>query len=61
MILIFTTKKRKQCLNFKGFDQDMSKSYKRELPISCKECVYFSSRNCGLDNADTIDFLDIFN
>ncbi len=58
---MYTSKKMKQCANFKLVEQQPSVPYKRINEHNCKDCVYFSSRNCGMDIADSIEpCMDIF-
>ncbi|MDR1532144.1 MAG: hypothetical protein LBS62_08185 [Clostridiales bacterium] len=53
---MYTTKKMKNCRSFRAAGQDMaSPSYRRIQDSNCSECVYFSSRNCGMDVADSIE------
>ncbi len=58
---MYNTKKIKNCTSFRSVDHDMSFPAKRISSGNCKDCVYFSSRNCGMDVADSIEpDLDIF-
>jgi|GEM_PF-964772 len=51
-----TSKKIKNCANYKAIDQEMiSHPMRGTHSGSCKDCVYFSSRNCGMDAADSIE------
>lgn len=53
---MYHTKKSKNCSSFKAIEQDVFSRYKyKSLERNCKECIYFSSRNCGMDIADSID------
>lgn len=50
------SKKTKNCTNFKALDQEVISKFQRgTYGGSCKDCVYFSSRNCGMDAADSIE------
>jgi len=58
---VYNTKKMKYCTNYRAADLDMISSLRRTENTNCKECVYFSSRNCGMDVADSIEpAIDIF-
>lgn len=46
--------KMKICSNFKSINENIL-SYNKNFSPNCKECAYFSSRNCGMDIADSID------
>ncbi len=48
--------KTKSCSNFKSIENDIFTKYqsKNSAP-NCRACVYFSSRNCGMDAANAID------
>lgn len=46
--------KMRICSNFKSINENIS-AYNKNFSPSCRECVYFSSRNCGMDIADSID------
>lgn len=52
--------KLKNCLNFKPVNE-LFPVHKQDTSSCCKNCVYFSSRNCHKDIADSIETeLDIF-
>jgi len=52
-------KKNINCRNFKPLPEIPTES--KNYPNDCSRCIYFSSRNCGHDIADSIDTeLDIF-
>ncbi len=52
--------KPKMCTGYKPVNEN-GLYYKKSGNTNCKECVYFSSRNCGMDIADSIEpELDIF-
>lgn len=48
----------KKCSNFKPLN-DSIHLYKSITAPCCKYCAYFSSKNCGMDIADSID-TDLF-
>ncbi len=48
-------KKMKNCKHFKGMDYDIHAPFRHSQDHNCKQCVYFSSRNCGMDVSDTIE------
>lgn len=51
----------KNCRNFKAMDQDFGAPLRRRPEGGCRQCVYFSSRNCGMDVADSIEpTIDVF-
>jgi len=52
---MYNTKRVSTCAGFKAVDHDAGFSYRRGTAGSCKDCVYFSSRNCGMDVADSIE------
>jgi len=52
--------KRKICDNFRPIN-DYVPHYRNKPTQNCSECIYFSSRNCGLDISDSIEpELEIF-
>jgi hypothetical protein len=58
---MFTTKKINNCSSFRGSDQTIDTAYQTTMPTTCKDCIYFSARNCGMDTADSIvPSMDIF-
>lgn len=46
--------KNKNCSNFKSREKGIGSSYRNIYDANCKECVYFSSQNCGMDVADSL-------
>ena len=52
---MYISKKLQNCAGFKALDCGTGFSYRRNASGSCKDCVYFSSRNCGMDIADSIE------
>ena len=58
---MYNTKKMKNCTSYRALDQDMISSLRHSESNNCKDCVYFSSRNCGMDVADSIEpAIDVF-
>jgi hypothetical protein len=58
---MYTTKKIKNCPSFRAVGQDGPPAHHRAHEANCAECVYFSSRNCGMDVADSIEpVVDLF-
>lgn len=58
---MYNTKKMKHCTNYKAVEHDMVSSLRHTQHTNCKDCVYFSSRNCGMDVADSIEpVIDLF-
>ncbi|MDR2939477.1 MAG: hypothetical protein LBV08_04050 [Clostridiales bacterium] len=48
--------KNKACSNFKSLENDIFTKYQsRSTAPNCRVCVYFSSRNCGMDASNSID------
>jgi len=45
----------RNCCNYKSVNNDGGPPFRRVYGGSCKDCVYFSSRNCGMDAADDIE------
>ncbi len=55
------TQKSKSCTNYKSIENGFGAFYRNSQAANCKSCVYFSSRNCGMDAADSIEpDLEIF-
>jgi hypothetical protein len=52
---MYASKKNHLCSGFKALDYGTGYSYRRISSGNCKDCVYFSSRNCGMDVADSIE------
>jgi len=48
--------KTKSCANYMSREKGLSGSYKNVHSANCKDCAYFSTRNCGMDTADSADF-----
>ncbi len=58
---MYNTKKLKGCNNFRLIDQQATSAHNSPNVESCKDCVYFSSRNCMMDVADSIEpSIDMF-
>ncbi len=49
---MFTSKKIKNCSHYRSIDQHTTAPHKTNSSESCKDCVYFNNRNCGMDVAD---------
>ncbi len=49
-----TTKRMKSCASFRAIEHGGS-SFRKQTTSNCKECAYFSSRNCGMDIADSLE------
>ena len=49
------SKRIRNCRNFKGIDQDFLSPFRQSTDSNCRQCVYFSSRNCGMDVSDSIE------
>ena len=45
----------KPCAYLKSNEKDISGDYVNMHNVNCKDCIYFSSRNCG---RDTITFVE---
>ncbi|MDR1687399.1 MAG: hypothetical protein LBS21_02150 [Clostridiales bacterium] len=54
--------RKKICKNFKNLETSGIPAYQNIVPANrCKDCVYFSSRNCAMDAADELEPpLDLF-
>lgn len=54
--------RKKLCKSFVALESNIIPAYQNNITTSnCKDCVYFSSRNCGMDAADEIEPpLDLF-
>ena len=47
-------KKSRSCANFRSVEKGLTPAFRNPQVTNCKDCVYFSSRNCGMDAADSI-------
>ena len=46
----------KSCKNYKSVSTgEFSSPYRRDYAQTCKDCAYFSFRNCGMDAANSIE------
>ena len=46
----------KGCTNYKALESDIITKYgSNVMGVNCKDCVYFSCRNCGMDAGDSIE------
>lgn len=54
--------RKKMCKNYKALESHAIPAYQNTITAhNCKDCLYFSSRNCGMDAADEIEPpLDLF-
>ncbi|MDR1541844.1 MAG: hypothetical protein LBU32_28460 [Clostridiales bacterium] len=49
------TCKIKSCVNFKSIERELPASLSNIHEVNCKDCVYFSSRNCGMDASSVLE------
>ena len=45
----------KLCANFKSLERGPAIDYINMHSVNCKDCMYFSSRNCGMDAISYVD------
>jgi hypothetical protein len=45
----------KPCANFKSLEKGLSFNYINMHSVNCKDCLYFSSRNCGMDCVSSVE------
>ncbi|MDR1066213.1 MAG: hypothetical protein LBL35_02090 [Clostridiales bacterium] len=52
---MYQPKKIKNCKNFRSMNVDGYSPYRHSFDSNCMQCVYFSSRNCGMDVSDSVE------
>ena len=45
----------KLCSNFKSLERGISFDYSNIHSVNCKDCMYFSTRNCGMDAVSCVE------
>jgi hypothetical protein len=43
--------KSKTCTNFHSLEKGLAFSYRIMHSVNCRDCIFFCSRNCGMDTA----------
>lgn len=45
----------KLCVSFKSLERGLAFDYTNLHSVNCKDCVYFSARNCGMDAVSLVE------
>jgi len=45
----------KLCANYKSLERGITFDYVNIHSVNCKDCVYFTSRNCGMDAVSSVE------
>ena len=45
----------KLCANFKSMERGLPYYYTNIHSVNCKDCMYFSTRNCGMDAVSNVE------
>ena len=45
----------KLCAKFKSPERGLTFDYINMHSVNCKDCMYFSSRNCGMDSVSSVE------
>ncbi|MDR1913253.1 MAG: hypothetical protein LBQ68_02040 [Clostridiales bacterium] len=45
----------KACVRFKSFNPGLKFAHRDMHMVNCKDCVYFSARNCGMDTILSVE------
>lgn len=48
--------KIRSCANYMSREKGLAGAYRNVRSANCKDCAYFSTRNCGMDSMDSADF-----
>jgi len=45
----------KLCTNYRALERGLAFDFVNIHSVNCKDCVYFSSRNCGMDAVSFVE------
>jgi len=52
---MYTTKRVPNCASYRALNEDALPAHRQNHESDCKSCVFYSSRNCGVEIADSIE------